>query len=268
MFVVSCRDAVDPAINNVGEIVYTRVRTDGSSYVASTIRGRLTPASLNVRFPDINDTGELVYTDVVAGLPSLTLLSLARGPLFPGNLGRINNWGQVSASGFSTIPGPAQLLRYDANGTLHALTGVADIRSTGITDDGEVTYVKSDPVLGSDVFSTARGQLTFVGTVTAHSANGSGEFIYTVQHPDNHQTLYSERGELLWDGVGGVPDLNDYGDIVFNVPVFYEVNGVRQGNFALVLLTSRPQFYHSQFNGKGMFRPEVRFGAPLCGSAR
>jgi hypothetical protein len=128
--------------------------------------------------------------------------------------------------------------------------------------------VKFDGALGSDVFSTARGQLTFVGNVSTHSANGTGEFIYTVLHPDNHQSLHSETGELLWDGVAGWPDLNDYGDIVFNIPVVQEVNGVPTANFALVLLTSRPKFYHWRFHGKKIFRPAHSFGAPLCVSGR
>ena len=263
MFVVSCRDAFEPAINNLGEIVYTRSRTDGA-YIASTHRGRLTASSMSVRFSDINDDGEVVYTDEVPGLPSLTLLSTTRGPLFPGNLGRINKWGQISATGFTSIPGTAQLLRYDVDGTLHGLTA-DNIRSTGVTDSGEVTYVRYDSSLGSDVFSTERGQLTFSGNVSTHSANSVGEFIYTELLPGNPWwSLFSQSGELLWDGVAGWPDLNDYGDIVFNVPTFYEVDGVRYGNFALVLLTSRPKFFHSRFHGRHSFRVAPRLGAPIC----
>jgi len=267
VFVLSCGDAFEPAINNLGEIVYTQSRSDGTLSIASTNRGRLTSNSFDIRFPDINDNGEIVYSDLVAGLPSLTLLSRVRGPLFSGNLGRINNWGQVSATGFGTTPGPTRLLKYEIDGTLHELTGPAEISSTAITDDGEVTYVSVDPVLGSDVFSTARGQLTFLGNVVSHAANGIGEFIYTVRLPDNRQLLFAESGELLWNGVAGRPDLNDYGDIVFNVPVVYLVNGVRVGNFAMVLLTSRPNVYHDRFHGKGMFRPAHRAGAPLCAGA-
>ena len=264
MFVLSCRDAFEGAINNLGEIVYTRATNNGA-YIVSTSRGRMTASSFSVGFPDINDHGEVIYSDIVEGLPSTTLLSTDRGPLFPGQLGRINNWGQISATGFTSIPGPAQLLRYDADGTLHGLTGAANIRSTGITDSGEVTYVKFDPALGSDVFSTVRGRLTFSGNVSTHSANGAGDFIYTVVEPGKPWlSLYSQSGELLWDGVAGWPDLNDYGDIVFNIPTFYEVDGVRYGTFALVLLTSRPEFYHSRFHGRNTFRPARRRGEPCA----
>lgn len=154
---------------------------------------------------------------------------------------------------------------YDIDGSLRGLIDPATIQSTGITDSGEVTYVKSDALLGSDVFSTERGQLTFSGTVSTHSANGAGEFIYTELQPGKRWwSLLSDSGELLWDGMAGWPDLNDYGDIVFNVPTFYEVNGVRYGNFALVLLTSRPKFYQSRFHGRHTLRPAPRLGAPIC----
>jgi hypothetical protein len=269
MFVLSCQDAFEPAINNLGEIVYTRVRGD-DVYIASTSRGRLSPYSPNVRFPDINDDGEVVYADVVEGLPSLTMVSTTRGPLFAGNLGRINRWGQIAASGFLSIPGPRQLLMYDVDGTLHGLTGPESINSTGITDGGEVTYVKIDQTLGtSDVFSTDRGQLTFSGNVSTHGANGAGDFIYTERQPGKTwPSLFSEDGQLLFDGVAGWPDLNDHGDIVFNVPTFYEVDGVTYGNFALVLMTSRPKYFHTQLQSRNTFRVSRRLGLPICESKR
>lgn len=268
MFILSCRNAFEPAINNGGEIVYTKA-TATDAYIASTRRGRLTPSSLNVRFPDINDAGEVIYTDEVPGLPSLTLLSTTRGPLFPGNLGRINDSGQISATGFLSIPGPAQLLMYDVDETLHGLTGPIFVASTGITDHGEVTYVKVDPTLGSDVFSTHRGQLTFTGNVVTHSADGAGNFVYTARLPgQTWPSLFSESGELLFEGVAGWPDVNDHGDVVFNVPTFYEVDGVRYGNFAMVLLTFRPQVFHSEFHGRNTFRPARRAGLPVCVSSR
>jgi hypothetical protein len=140
-------------------------------------------------------------------------------------------------------------LLYDRHGLLHDLIGRAEIRSTDISRSGEVTYVKRDPVLGwSDVFSTVRGQLTFSGNVSTHAANDDGEFIYTVEEVGG-AGLFSQSGRRLWDGpVGHYVDINDHGDVVFNMPISYEENGITYADFSLVLLTSRPEFYNSRLD--------------------
>jgi hypothetical protein len=47
--------------------------------------------------------------------------------------------------------------------------------------------------------------------------------------------------------VGAWADINDYGDIVFNILVRFEFGGTTFTDFAIVLGTSRPEFFKSEF---------------------
>lgn len=241
-----------PAINNNGEIVYTEASAFGPEpdiTIASTHRGTLAGPSVNLRFPDINDAGEVVYTDLDVSR-GLGVYSTERGFLFLGNLAGINDLGAVSAGG------PGRVLLYETDGTLSqiGLSFGQEVTSTNVSNSGEITYVlreETGPRLTGNVVSSTRGQLTHFTTgdgALGHGANNLGQFIYTALGDDGDLHLFDQDGRSLWNGaVGAWADLNDYGDIVFNIPVRYEVGGTTFTDFAIVLGTSRPTFFHSEF---------------------
>lgn len=253
ILVLSCESAYFPAINNLGEIAYVW-STEFETYIASTFQGPVSPHSTNVRFPDLNDEGEIIYTDLIPGRPGLALVSVTRGPLFNGNLGAINRSGQISAGGQITFDRPPGLLFYDSDGSLYQVIDSSTIVTTDISDSAEITYVDSS-ALGTDIFSTTRGQLTFSGRVATHAANNSGRFIYTVRRQDGLFDLMSDTDEVIWNGVSVLADINDYGDIVLNVPRVLERDGQRYSKDALVLITSRPAFFRRELNRQHVFRP-------------
>jgi hypothetical protein len=248
--------AYEPAINNVGEIVYVEASAIGSSpdiTIASTRRGTLTGPSNNVRFPDINNLGEVVYSDVL-GPGGLSVISTERGVLFSGNLAGINDLGAVSAVGSIGV-GPGGVLLYDTDGSL-SLIGLSpgqDLSTTDLSNSGEITYVlrEATGTRVGNVVSSTRGPLTHFTTgegALTHAANNLGQFIYTARADEGDLRLYDQEGRSLWNGtVGGFADINDYGDIVFNIPVHYELDGTTFTDFAIVLGTSRPEFFRHEF---------------------
>ncbi len=255
-FLVKDLLAYTPAINNNGEIVYIEASSIGSSpdiTLASTHRGTLAGPSNDLRFPDINDAGEVVYSDV-DGPGGLRVFSTERGFLFFGNLAGINELGAVSAVGSIGL-GPGGVLLYDTNGTLSqiGLNPGEDVTTTNVSNSGEITYVLRDATgtRVGNVISSTRGQLTHFTTgegALTHAANNLGQFIYIARADDGDLHLFDQDGRALWNGVvGAYADINDFGDIVFNIPVHYELGGIVFTDAAIVLGTSRPEFFKSEF---------------------
>jgi len=242
---------LEPAINNAGEIVYLADDSLGFTWLQSSRRGALTDLSLNIRFPDINDLGEVVYSDALDGRPGLSAISTERGFLARGNLLSINDLGEMAGGTFPVVPGPERLVRYGTDASIVEVLPVTGIQSTGLSNSGELTYVTRDPVSGvSNLYSSTRGQLTFFTSgrgVGSHAANNLGQYVYTA-FESGGLGLFDQDGTRLWDGyVNGIADLNDFGDVVFNLPYTYKCETSHDTciAFSVVLMTSRPDFYAS-----------------------
>ena len=211
-----------PTINNSGEIVGVNANVGGiggHNQLVSTVRGAL-PLSTsyvynNISFTDINDSGEVVYAGL-DGSGGYKIYSTARGYIDQGNGPGINNLGEVS---YSFDPNWPKKILSNVRGTVMQYdqsTGVS-VSTTDINDSGEiVATISSGPPSTSKIVSSVRGELA---NGFHPSINNYGDVIY---HDANTGFLFSLDGTQITNYLIGAPDMNDFGDIVFEAESFYD----------------------------------------------
>jgi hypothetical protein len=95
-------------VNDNGEVVYEyRLLDQPNTQIVSTLRGFLTPIDVNAIQPSINNLGEVVWTQTgIASLLGEAIFSSLRGQITGGHLPDISNDGTIAFSNISSGAGP------------------------------------------------------------------------------------------------------------------------------------------------------------------
>lgn len=197
--------ATQPAINDLGEVVYVR---DGA--VISTTRGVVIAGGVDASNIGLANNGEVVFA---SGTDGSLVTSTTRGVLvssrsfaptisaMTGEVAYIRGIGDFNF--FTTMQG--QVEAFDRS-VWHV--GVGDI-----SDTGEVVFElrrRSDKF--TRIYSTVRGFLTPEGVNAIQPAiNNLGEVVYT----SGSGIFSSTRGQLPYIGIADLPDIDNYGRVVF-----------------------------------------------------
>src|SRR5262249_47314827 len=78
-------NAVEPAINDFGEVVYSGLDSRGEQEIFSTVRGQLTffggqQSVFTADLPDIDNLGNVVFRGLVNGVGGLSLIRVPASP--------------------------------------------------------------------------------------------------------------------------------------------------------------------------------------------
>ena len=270
-------EGYSPSINNLEEIVYQKYDSNGNPNIFSNVRGWLTfSTSGSARFPDINDLGEIVFMDNASQTPGpgpWTTWSSVRGWIGMGGIPSISDTGEIVYQDTQSLP---RLLKSSTRGVLISDPDVnASNFNPEVNENGEVVYVSKDGSGIKQIFSTERGQITFlpvgnlVGTPTI---NNDGEIIYVAKDESGVKHLFSTVHGRITDassfpepfhsgpwtgleefgiyciGVGYFPDINDKGQIVFTQmlaegPYYDELEGEWYGKAITRPYLAEPVLY-------------------------
>ena len=218
---LSVSNAMEPVINNSGEIVWC-LNSDGG--VFSSTRGKLADSGL---YPHLANSGEVVYAGWFGG-PAWDLVSTTRGRLTFGSVIDVNgSTFDVNASGEFVYASPdTNNFKQVYSSTRGQITfGAANHVNPCINDSGEIAWNQYTNG-GTAIVSSTRG--VFLGNYPwLLDMNNSGDFCFTgnLEGPpgnysfphifsSKHGVLINDTNEFQWDG-----GINDAGVIVWNAPV-------------------------------------------------
>ncbi len=261
-FLVVTSEGTQPAINNLGEIVYQKFTWSGRERIISTTRGDLTPSSDEwaARFPSINDLGEVVFHGTTGNLP-WSVFSTTRGRLGDGGSPGINNFGETVHAMTQFFPNE---IRSSTQGNFEFPTnGWSSLRMC-LNNFGEIVYDRLDPNFVVQLYSTTRGQLTTNGGYFP-ALNNHGDVLYVNKVSDSDEfAVYALEGPRLTNfrvnrmKVLRHVSMNDHGDFVFTV--------ASANSHQIVLATQRPNFYpqYSTFDPINLvWPPRIRMASKL-----
>jgi hypothetical protein len=213
-------DAIEPTINNSGEIVWAH---DGSGGIVSSVRGDL---SVSGYYPHLANSGEVVFADWFGG-PYWDLVSTTRGRLTYGGIIDINSTTFDVNAGGEVVYG----IR-DANGFSQVFSTVRNQITSGnrahdvpcINDTGEIVWVEYS-ASGPSMVSTTRGvipgnfgwllDLNNLGEVCSSRDMEGPPGFYGAPHifSSAHGFIINDPQLFQWDGA-----MNDAGTIVWRAP--------------------------------------------------
>jgi hypothetical protein len=237
-----------PVINNRGEIIYLEQKTNvPGNILVSTVRGEVARSD-NLGSQDLSNRGEVVWQDIIPGL-GWHIFSSERGILGPGNIPRINRFGDVAVLRNVPDTEPRPFLIYRADGTTTLLEKDPSATSLqfllGYSRRGLLYFATSfTPEYHGALYSTRRGLLfsydaQFQGGPAG--ANGRGDVLNL-----KDGVLYLPNGKRITPAgpVFGA-DINDFWDVVFAEQVNADVGGSAQ--IEVLLATMRPDYYIRRF---------------------
>jgi hypothetical protein len=166
----------------------------------------------NAYAPVINNSGEIVwFLNSDGGIFSSVRGKLADSGIFP----HLANSGEVVYAGW--FGGPAWDLVSTTRGRLTE-GGIIDVNISGfdVNASGEVVYVLPDENHFKQVYSTARGQVTFDAADHVNPCiNDSGEIAWN-QYTNGGTAIVSSTRGVFFGNYPGLLDLNNLGDFCFD----------------------------------------------------